>query len=126
VLGAALTLWMTFVPCFLWIFAGAPFIERLEHARKLQGALAAITAAVVGVIANLTLWFGLHVLFKTFAELRLGALAVSLPDPASLDWRAAALSLVAAILLLRLHWGVIRTLCAMIALGLALYGLGFS
>ncbi len=60
-LGALVTLWVTFAPCFLWIFAGAPFIERLEHARRLQGAPAAITVAVVGVIANLTLWFGLHV-----------------------------------------------------------------
>jgi len=125
VIGAALTVWVTFAPCFLWIFTGAPFIERLEHARRVQGALAAITAAVVGVIANLAVWFSLHVLFRSFAALRLGDVSVSLPVPASLDWRAAGLSLVAAVLLLRLHAGVLKTLgvCILLGLGLHLAGL---
>lgn len=126
VIGAALTVWVTFAPCFLWIFTGAPFIERLEHARRVQGALAAITAAVVGVIANLAVWFGLHVLFRSFETLRLGALSISLPDPLTLDWRAAVMSLVAAVLLLRLHIGVLKTLGVAVAMGLAFYlaGLG--
>lgn len=82
--GAAIALWMTFVPCFLFIFAGAPFIERLTHMPRLSGALAAITAAVVGVIANLSLWFALHVLFTSVPEIILGPLHLSLPDPATL------------------------------------------
>jgi chromate transporter len=82
--GAAIALWMTFIPCFLFIFAGAPFIERLTHMPRLSGALAAITAAVVGVIANLSLWFALHVLFTSVPEITLGPLHLSLPDPATL------------------------------------------
>jgi chromate transporter len=82
--GAAIALWMTFVPSFLFIFAGAPFIERLTHLPRLSGALAAITAAVVGVIANLSLWFALHVLFASVPEIGLGPLRLSLPDPGTL------------------------------------------
>ena len=82
--GAAIALWMTFVPCFLFIFAGAPFIERLTHMPRLSGALAAITAAVVGVIANLSLWFALHVLFASVPEITLGPLHLALPDPTTL------------------------------------------
>jgi len=122
VLGAAMTLWATFAPCFLWIFAGAPWIERLERARSLQGALAAITAAVVGVIANLTVWFALHVLFARFVQGPLG----SLPDPASLDWRALGLALAAAVLLFLLKAGVMRTLGVSLLLGLGLHALGWA
>lgn len=82
--GAAIALWMTFVPSFLFIFAGAPFIERLTHMPRLSGALAAITAAVVGVIANLSLWFALHVLFASVPEIGFGPLRLSLPDPGTL------------------------------------------
>ena len=124
-LGALVTLWVTFAPCFLWIFVGAPFIERLEHARRVQGALAAITAAVVGVIANLTLWFGLHVLFSRFTTLALPWGVASVPDLVSLDWRALALSLVGGLLLFGFHAGVIRTLAACVVLALLLHGLGF-
>jgi chromate transporter len=116
-LGAGLTLWMTFAPCFLWIFSFAPFIERLERASRIQGALAAITAAVVGVIANLTVWFALHVLFARFSS-------GLLPDPASFQWPAFVLAAIAAVLLFRLHAGVIRTLgaCLLLAIGLHLAG----
>ena len=82
--GAAIALWMTFVPCFLFIFTGAPFIERLTHMPRLSGALAAITAAVVGVIANLSLWFALHVLFASLPEVDFGPLHLTLPDPGTL------------------------------------------
>jgi chromate transporter len=126
VLGAALTLWVTFAPCFLWIFAGAPFLDRLQHARKLQGALAAITAAVVGVIGNLTLWFALHVLFSRFMPLDVAAFATNVPDLASLDWRALGLSLAAAVLLFRLHAGVVKTLLACLGMGAVLYSLGLA
>ena len=64
-IGAALTTWFTFVPCFLWIFTLAPWIERLEYAQRLKGALAAITASIVGVIGSLALWFAVHLLFDS-------------------------------------------------------------
>ena len=126
IIAAALTVWMTFTPCFLWIFVGAPFIERLEHARRIQGALAAITAAVVGVIANLTLWFGLHVIFHQFSPLRAGPLHLDIPQLVAVDWPAVGLSVVAAVLLFRAHLGVIKTLAVCIVLGLGLYALGLN
>jgi len=115
-LGAALTTWVTFVPCFLWIFALAPWIERLEHARRLKGGLAAVTAAIVGVIGNLALWFALHVLFAR--TVRLGSAA--LPDLASLDWRAAVLSALAAVLVFRQKWNLIAVLALSAGSGLVL------
>ncbi|MCX7285106.1 MAG: chromate efflux transporter [Novosphingobium sp.] len=121
-LGAALTTWVTFVPCFMWIFAFAPWLNRLENAPRLKGGLAAITAAVVGVIANLTLWFALHVLFTQVAMTNVGPLAVDLPDPASLDWRVLLIALVSAVMIFRLRLGIITTLgvCAVAGLGLGL------
>ncbi len=109
-LGAALTTWVTFVPCFLWIFALAPWMDRLERAHWLKGGLACVTAAVVGVIANLTVWFALHVLFARVDEARFGPLRFGVPDLASLDWRAALLAMLAAMLLFRLRWGVLPVL----------------
>ena len=102
--GAAVAVWMTFVPSFLFIFAGAPFIERLTHMPRLSGALAAITAAVVGVIANLSLWFALHVLFAHLPVLEAGPLHLTLPDPASLRPLPAAVAALSAFLLLHRHW----------------------
>ena len=110
VLGAALTTWVTFAPCFLWIFALAPWIERLEHAPRLRGGLAAVTAAVVGVIANLSLWFMIHVLFSRVGESRFGPARLYLPDWASFDWRAAVLAALAAILLFRFKTSVPKVL----------------
>lgn len=120
-LGAALTTWVTFVPCFLWIMALAPWMERMERAAWLKGALACITAAVVGVIANLSLWFALHVLFARLIPWTFGPIRVQLPVLASLDWRAALLGLIAAVLLLQRQWSVLRVL-ALAALG----GFGLS
>ena len=88
--GAVVTLWMTFAPCFLWIFAGAPYIEAIGKRPRLAGALAAITAAVVGVILNLSVWFGLHVLFGKVERLD-GWFQPWLPDWAGLDWIRAGL-----------------------------------
>jgi chromate transporter len=116
-LGAALTTWVTFVPCFLWIFALAPWMERLERNQRLKGALACVTAAVVGVIANLSLWFALHVLFARVTPTRLG---INLPELASLDWRAALLAAAAALLVFRFKWNVIRVLGAAALGGLVL------
>ena len=120
VAGSVLTTWVTFVPPMLLIFAFAPFVEQLRGNRRLSGALAAITAAVVGVILNLTLWFALHVLFGKVEEMRAGPLRAYVPDPATLDWRSAALALVAAALMLRLHRGLVETVAVMAALGILL------
>ncbi|HUQ38122.1 MAG TPA: chromate efflux transporter [Aestuariivirga sp.] len=124
--GALVTLWMTFAPCFLWIFAGAPYIEHISRMPRLSGALAAITAAVVGVILNLSLWFGLHVLFARVNRMD-GAFKPWLPDWPTLDWAALAISIIAAFALLRLHLGIPKTLALCAALGvfwrLAIQGL---
>lgn len=117
-LGAGLTTWVTFAPCFLWIFALAPWIDRMGHAVRLKGALAAITAAVVGVIANLTAWFALHVLFADVGEIAVGPLRLDWPVLASLDWRAALLAALAGVLAFRLGWSVPRILVACAAGGL--------
>jgi len=120
VLGALLTTWVTFVPCFLWIFAGAPFIERLRRNRALTAALAAITAAVVGVIGNLALWFGLTVLFRAVSTVALGLLQFGVPVLSSLDPAAALLAAAAAIALLRFHLAMPVLLGAGAAAGLLL------
>ena len=119
-LGAGLTTWVTFAPCFLWIFALAPWIDRLGHAVRLKGALAAITAAVVGVIANLTAWFALHVLFAQVGEVEVGPLRLDWPVWASFDWRAGLLAALAAMLAFRLRWSVLRILAACAAGGIVL------
>ena len=123
-IGAALTTWVTFAPCFLWIFALAPWMDRLERSPRLKGALAAITAAVVGVIANLSLWFALHVLFKAGRQVALGPLHFEAPLLASLDWRAAVLAAGAALLIFKAGWSVIRVLALAALGGLALSALG--
>ena len=109
-LGAALTTWVTFAPCFLWIFTLAPWIERIENSPRLKGGLAALTAAVVGVITNLALWFFIHVLFARVDEFAIGPLRLSNPVWTTLDWRAGVLAALSAILLFRLKWNIIRVL----------------
>jgi len=120
VIGSAMTTWVTFVPPMLLIFAGAPFIEQLRANRRLSGALAAITAAVVGVILNLTIWFVLHVLFAGVHEARAGFLRWYAFDPFTLDLKAAALALVAALLAFVLHRGLVELVAVMAAIGVAL------
>ena len=117
--GAAIALWMTFIPSFLFIFAGAPFIERLTHMPRLSGALATITAAVVGVIANLSLWFALHVLFADVSDTMIGPLHLIWPDPTSLRTLPALIALFAAWALLLRHWSLL-TVLALSALASAL------
>lgn len=118
ILGALVTLWATFAPCFLWIFVGAPYIERLTHAPRLASALRTVTAAVVGVIANLSLWFALHVLFARVDELHVGPMRLFVPDPSSLDPVALALSALALALIFALRWSIVATLglCGAVAL----------
>ena len=118
-LGALLTTWVTFVPCFLWIFLGAPYIERLRGNRTLNAALSGITAAVVGVILNLALWFGLHVLFGAVEDHQVGIVRLFVPDWASLDLLALALAAGAMVALLRFKAGMIPTLAVCAAIGAA-------
>ena len=101
VAGGVITLWVTFVPCFLWIFAGAPYLDWISAQPRLNGALRAITAAVVGVILNLSLWFALHVVFEAVVETRQGILRLWVPDIATLNWQAPVLIGLAAVLLMR-------------------------
>jgi chromate transporter len=116
-LGAAITLWVTFVPCFLWIFLGAPWMESARRSAALRGALTAITASVVGVILDLTLWFSMHVLFARSDEVTIGPLELSLPDPRSVDPVALAISIAAMIAMLRLRIGIGWTLAGAVLAG---------
>ena len=108
--GAAIALWMTFAPCFLWIFAGAPWIARLTAAPRLSGALRAITAAVVGVIANLSIWFAAHVFFATVTRIDSFPFHMILPDPSSFNAIPGLIALASAYLLLRLHQSLLLVL----------------
>ncbi len=117
VIGAAMTTWVTFVPSMLWIFAGAPFVERLRANRRLSGALAAITAAVVGVILNLSVWFALNVLFGKLTEMHAGPMRWYAFDPLALDLRASALAAIAAVLAFGLHRSLIEVVIVMAGLG---------
>ncbi|MCP4780479.1 MAG: chromate efflux transporter [Hyphomicrobium sp.] len=117
-LGALVTLWATFAPCFLWIFVGAPYIEWLTGAPRLVSALRTVTAAVVGVILNLSVWFALHVLFGDVSEQALGPLRLFVPDLATVNWMSLFLSGLAVVLLVNLRRGIAMTLG--ICVGLAL------
>jgi chromate transporter len=119
-LGALLTTWVTFAPCFLWIFLGAPYIEILRGNKMLSTALSAITAAVVGVVLNLALWFGLHVVFRQIIAIDVAGMRPDLPVLTSIDWRAALLSALAMLALLRFKVGMIPTLAGSAIAGLLL------
>ena len=121
-LGGLLTTWVTFMPCFLWIFLGAPYIEALRGNRALTGALSAITAAVVGVILNLAIWFALHTLFDEVRELRTHGLRLDVPVPGSLDLPALLLTVAALIAVFRFRLGPVPVILGAAAAGL-LYGL---
>jgi len=119
IVAAALTTWVTFTPSMLWVFVGAPFVEQLRANNRLSGALAAITAAVVGVILNLTVWFALHVLFGHIEERHFRWLRWYAFDPLALDLKAAALAIIAGVLAFVLHRGLIEVVVVMAALGVA-------
>ena len=112
-LGAGLTTWVTFAPCFLWIFAFAPWMERLERAERLQSALAGVTAAVVGIIAQLALWFAGHVLFARFGS-------AGMPEWGSLDGRAVAIAAGAALMVFRWNRSIMEVIAVAALAGLAL------
>jgi chromate transporter len=124
VLGGLLTTWVTFAPCFLWIFLGAPYIERLRGNRALSAALTAITAAVVGVILNLAVWFAVHVVFREVASFERFGLQLAVPEPASIDWAAAALAAAALIAVFRFRVSTGYLLAAAALTGLALHAAG--
>jgi chromate transporter len=123
-LGGLLATWVTFTPCFLWIFLGAPFAETLRGNKAVGAALAAITAAVVGVVLNLAVWFAVHNLFRNTTPVRAFPLSFDAPDVASVDAWALALSLAAAIAIFRFRVGMIPTLAACCAAGVVLFLLG--
>jgi chromate transporter len=123
-LGAGLVLWATFVPCFLWIFVGAPYVEALRNRPAIAAALAAVTAAVVGVIANLALWFGLHVLFGRTQEISFAGLGLEAPVLGSLNGVTAAIAVAAVIAMLRFKAGALPTLAFGALAGLATMWLG--
>ncbi len=109
-------LWMTFVPCFLWIFAAAPYVQHLQTMPRLSSALSSITAAVAGVILNLAIWFGLHVLFGTVARAT-GPLPIWLPNFQAFDLAAFILAVISGLALLRFHVGIPKTLALAAVLG---------
>ncbi|QGY01122.1 chromate efflux transporter [Methylobacterium mesophilicum SR1.6/6] len=125
-LAGLITTWVTFVPCFLWIFAGAPLIGRLRGSRRLAGALSAITAAVAGVILNLAVWFGLRTLFAQVETVPVGPLRLDLPVPASLDPAALVLTAAAILAVFRFGLGTLQTLALCAGAGMLLRQAGWS
>ena len=119
--GGVLATWVTFAPCFAWIFLGAPFMEGLRANKALSAALTAVTAAVVGVILNLAFWFAIHVIWREVTKIEAGALSLELPVLASIDWVAAALSVLALFAVFRLKLGMATVLGGAAVLGLALH-----
>jgi chromate transporter len=119
ILAAILVTWVTFTPCFLWIFVGAPYVELVRGKPALTAALSSITAAVVGVIASLALWFAMHTLFRETHAIG----PMRLPVWTSINLPAITLAAISALCLLKLHWGVMKTLALALVLGLAWFGL---
>jgi chromate transporter len=120
-LGGLLAMWCTFVPSFLWIFMGAPYVEALLGNHRLNAALSAVTAAVVGIILNLAIWFGLHTLFASVDQTRRFGVTLNIPDLASLNLPALVLALAAMIAMFRFRLGVIPVLLASCLAGMAFY-----
>ena len=125
VFGATLTTWVTFVPCFLWIFLGAPYVERMRGKKALASALTAITAAVVGVVLNLAIWFAMHVLFGRVTEMEVGVLRLFVPDLRTLDPAALLFAVASFFALYRLKFGIVPLVAVAGAAG-ALYVLALG
>ena len=120
VAGAAVTLWVTFAPCFLWIFAGAPYIEWICAQSRLKGALTGITAAVVGVILNLSIWFALHVIFAKVTATKYGPVVLWQPDLTTFDWQVIVLSVLCGVLMFKFHMGITWILAVSSSIGIFL------
>lgn len=118
ILGSLITTWVTYVPCFIWIFLGAPYVERLRNHQALGGALSAITAAVVGVVLNLSIWFALRVFFEVVEEPRVGWLQLSIPNLSTIRLVAVLIAAVSALLLFVAKRGMLVTLAVAALLGL--------
>jgi len=125
-LGGLLATWVTFAPCFAWIFLGAPYMERLRQNTALTAALSAVTAAVVGVILNLSIWFAIHVIWREVTRITAGPLTLDLPLMASVDIVAAVLAGLALVAVFRLRLGMAATLSSAAAAGLGLHLLGWA
>ncbi len=123
-LGGLLATWVTFTPCFLWIFLGAPYIETVRQNKALSGALAAITAAVVGVILNLAIWFAIHTLFHKTVAVEGYGLSFDVPVLSSVDFWSLALSIAAAIAIFRFRVGILQTLAGSCLSGMGLFLVG--
>ncbi len=121
VLGSLVTTWVTFAPCFLWVFAGAPFVERLRKIKLLNAALSCVTAAVVGVVLNLSIWFAMHTLFGNMIDVSYAGTHWSFPEIQSISFSATAIMLVACVLLFRLKWNMAATLAVCTAAGAVLH-----
>ena len=119
IMGSVITTWVTFVPCFLWIFLGAPYIEYLRGRQSLNAALSTITAAVVGVILNLSIWFALHTLFGRVNEQHWLGARLFVPDWTSLDFAGLLIAIGAFVALFVFKRGMIQTLAISAVLGLA-------
>lgn len=111
--------WVTFAPCFVWFFLGAPWMERLRENRALLSALTAVTAAVVGVILNLAIWFAIHVIFGEVVTSRAGPLSLDFPHPVSVDWASLGLTILALAAVFRLKLGMVTALAGAPAAGVA-------
>jgi len=122
-LAAALTTWVTFVPCFLWIFLGAPYVESLRGRTSLTNAFAGITAAIVGVILNLAVWFALHTLFGQIEVLPRWGVTWQIPRVETVAWAPLAIAVLAFLMLFALRWGMLRTLlaCGLVGAALSLF-----
>jgi chromate transporter len=124
--GGLLATWVTFAPCFAWIFLGAPWMEKLRQNVSLASALSAVTAAVVGVILNLAIWFAIHVVWREVVQVEAGPLSMELPVLGSIDWAAAALSVLALVAVFRLKLGMATVLGGAAMLGVALHLAGVA
>ena len=116
-IGACITVWVTFLPCFFFIFLGAPYVERLRHSHALRHALAGIGAAVVGVIANLAVWFALNTAFGTVTISEWGPAHLWVPEWATVLWVSVAITVLAAVLVFRFRMATLRVLAVCAAAG---------
>jgi chromate transporter len=125
-IGAVITVWVTFVPCFMFIFLGAPYVEKLRHNQSIVNALTAVGASVAGVVLNLAVWFALHTAFDTVTERMFGPISIAVPDLSTVNLSAIVIALIAAVFIFRLRIGILKVLGVCAVLGAAAALLGFS